>query len=422
MSTDQLERRLPEILTELSLPRVPDYTDDLLGRTARMSQRPAWTYPERWFPVSTLTTALSPVLRPALRPLIVLAVLAALIIASLAWYAGSQRQLPPLFGLAKNGLVLTTNAGGDVVTVDPASNVTHTLFAGPALCCPQVSGDGGRVALLRVPNAGGEPTALVVLNIDGTTVRELPAELVNGLADFALSPRGDRLLLAIPSGPKIVDLASGNVTSISAAPDITRASWVGATGDILLTAHIADTPPAGSALDVYRLSGGATSGATKVTSLQYAIDAPLLSPDGSKFVYYIWGPEERLQGRIHVFTFETGTDEAITPEAATGPVDTTNWENPVWSPDGSLIAAEQYATGGNHLVIMPAAGGNPVIVGPAFPTGSGGAAMHFSPDGTSLLATYRSDQTTWLLPVSGGEGHQVPWVAGEEVDWQRLAP
>jgi dipeptidyl aminopeptidase/acylaminoacyl peptidase len=260
-----------------------------------------------------------------------------------------------------------------------------------------------------------------VLNIDGTTVREIPADLLRGLADFALSPRGDRLLLAIPSGPKIVDLASGTVTSISAAPDITRASWIGPSGDILLTARVADTTPSGSTLDVYRLSAGATSGATKLTTIQYAIDTPQVSPDGSKFLYFIWGPEERLQGRIHVFTFATGKDEAITPEAAQGPVDPTKWENPVWSPDGSLIAVERYATEGNQLAILPAAGGVPVLVGPAFPTGSGGAAIRFSPDGTSLLATYHVNQKTWLLPVSGGDGKHVPWVAGD-VDWQRLAP
>src|SRR6185503_1607697 len=59
MSIDRLERRLPEVLTELSLPVMPDYVDNLLSRTERMSQRPGWSFPERWFPVRTIPAGLS---------------------------------------------------------------------------------------------------------------------------------------------------------------------------------------------------------------------------------------------------------------------------------------------------------------------------------------------------------------------------
>jgi len=72
--------------------------------------------------------------------------------------------------------------------------------------------------------------------------------------------------------------------------------------------------------------------------------------------------------------------------------------------------------------VIPASGGTPVLVGPAFPTSANGAAIRFSPDGTSLLVTYRFDGSTWLLPVSGAQGRQVSWVPNEDIDWQRLAP
>ena len=49
--TDRFERRLPEILTRISAPQVPDYTDDILGLTARRRQRPGWTFPGRWLPM-----------------------------------------------------------------------------------------------------------------------------------------------------------------------------------------------------------------------------------------------------------------------------------------------------------------------------------------------------------------------------------
>ena len=78
MSIDRLERRLPEVLTELSLPRVPDYVDDLLSRTARTPQRPGWTFLERWFPVSAITDAMSLPQRLPLRPLVAIAILVVL--------------------------------------------------------------------------------------------------------------------------------------------------------------------------------------------------------------------------------------------------------------------------------------------------------------------------------------------------------
>ena len=97
MSMDRLERRLPEVLTELSLPAMPDYVDSLLSRTERTPQRPGWTFPERWFPVSTITAAFAPKRSIPLRPLIVLALLAALVAGALAFYVGShQRQPAPL--------------------------------------------------------------------------------------------------------------------------------------------------------------------------------------------------------------------------------------------------------------------------------------------------------------------------------------
>jgi hypothetical protein len=73
-------------------------------------------------------------------------------------------------------------------------------------------------------------------------------------------------------------------------------------------------------------------------------------------------------------------------------------------------------------VVIPAAGGDPVIVGPEFPTGTGGAFIQFSPDGASLLVTYHFNDQTWLLPTSGGAGQQVTWATNDQNVWQRLAP
>ncbi|MFL5641967.1 MAG: hypothetical protein ACJ771_06465 [Chloroflexota bacterium] len=58
---DRLEGQLPAAFTDLADERTPDYLIDILGQTARSRQRPAWTFPGRWFPTMPAITA-----RPAL--------------------------------------------------------------------------------------------------------------------------------------------------------------------------------------------------------------------------------------------------------------------------------------------------------------------------------------------------------------------
>ena len=95
MTADRrFERDLPDLLADLYLGPAPDYRDELVRQFAATSQRPAWTFPERWIPMSVTTLA-----RQALQPLpwrtigllVVLALLAAV---ALVAYMGSQRALP----------------------------------------------------------------------------------------------------------------------------------------------------------------------------------------------------------------------------------------------------------------------------------------------------------------------------------------
>ena len=423
MSIDRLERRLPEVLTDLSLPVMPDYIDTLLSRTERMPQRPGWTFPERWFPVSTITSALAPRRPISLRPLIVLAVVAALIAGALAIYVGSQQQLPPPFGLARNGLITTASAAGDIVLLDPKDGSTRTIVAGPNLCCSAFSPNGRYVDYLRLPpgQPDGEPTALVIADMHGATIAEVPGSNLVGLSHGEWAPTSDKELLTTAEGGIIVEVPSGNVTSVNAPGRIMQASWIGVTGDILLTYLVnVDNGPGYSyqTLRVARLEAGETA-PTTVTEIQYAVGAPLVSPDGSKFLYFIWGPEERLHGRVHVFDFASKRDIAITSEDANEPEH--NVEDPHWSPDGARIAAAWFFAGYDQVGITDAVSGATTFIGPKFPGGfPQGTLMQFTPDGESLLL--RGDDVTWLLPVDGSPGQQVPWHLEPEWGWQRLAP
>jgi len=374
--------------------------------------------------VSTIATALPTRRRPALRPLIVAAVVLALIAAALVAYVGSRPRPAPLLGLARNGPVLITDSGS-IVEVDLTTGSKRTLASGTNLCCAHVSPDGLRFSYSHVPSPGADPVGLTIANFDGSVIRVIPDDVADA-SWYQWSPGGDKLLLTRATGGDVIDIATGAVTAV--APDIgpyevLRASWIGTSGDIAFISNIADTPQTGMTVRFSRLQAGATTGAREVGTAQHFVSDAGVSPDGSKLLYFIWGPEVRLQGKLHVIDLVTGDDRAITPEVDVPQAEITEWENPVWSPDGSHIAAEVYTAGPNHIAVIPATGGDPVFVGPEFPTGTGGAQIRFSPDGQSLMATYNHNGETWLLPVSGAAGRLLPWAAEQDdIGWQRLAP
>jgi hypothetical protein len=102
---DRVEPRLAELITELAAPSLPDYTDDVLARTAGLRQRPRWTLLERWLPMGVLAQRSAYIPRVPWRAIIVAALLM-VVLAATSPGSGSQRRAAPPFGLAKNGLVM----------------------------------------------------------------------------------------------------------------------------------------------------------------------------------------------------------------------------------------------------------------------------------------------------------------------------
>ncbi len=56
-SPRRFEQDLPVLIADLYLQGTPDYRDDLVQQVARVRQRPAWTFPERWLPMDLATKA-----------------------------------------------------------------------------------------------------------------------------------------------------------------------------------------------------------------------------------------------------------------------------------------------------------------------------------------------------------------------------
>ena len=149
-SPRRFEHDLPVLLADMYLARTPDYRDDLVQRIARVRQRPAWTFPERWLPMDLATKALPGATRIPWRIVGVLALMAALLAGMLAFYAGSQRRLPEPFGPAANG-ALVFAADGDILSADPVTGRTATLVSSPEI--DSASRPVARRHPLRVPAA-----------------------------------------------------------------------------------------------------------------------------------------------------------------------------------------------------------------------------------------------------------------------------
>jgi hypothetical protein len=114
---ERFERDIPELMTELAPAQVPDYFDSMLQETARHSQRPAWSYLERWLPMGVYARTAQ--IRPLnVRPILIFALIGALIAAGLAVYIGSRAtQLPPPFGVAGNGELLYRSTDGSFQSI-----------------------------------------------------------------------------------------------------------------------------------------------------------------------------------------------------------------------------------------------------------------------------------------------------------------
>ena len=74
-------------------------------------------------------------------------------------------------------------------------------------------------------------------------------------------------------------------------------------------------------------------------------------------------------------------------------------------------------------MIGSANGGPVTAIGPTRPDKTGGAEVQFSPDGTSIVAFYNADKTSWLLDPAGGPGH-ASWTTtpSSPSTWQRPTP
>ena len=443
MPSSRLDRRLPEILEEISQPRKPDYFDDLVGLSARTRQRPAWTLPERWLPMVDIAREPAFARQLPWRSIAVLALLLLLLAAGLVWVAGSRHPLPPPFGLAHNGLVVY-GKGGDIFTSDPTSGDSTAIVSGPDNDVdPRWSRDGAMIAFERTATSGSGAANVYVVRPDGSGLTRVTPAPLAAITGYEFSPDGRRLLISADSKriPSLFIAASdgSGTQQLDVGMPATNAAWRPPDGaDISFMDSDNGDPNGGNgAIHLVSSHGGAVR--TIVTDQRArGINRghPLWSPDGSRLAYGEWCDNDCTTGVPLAATIGNTVQTHIVGADGTGarvlPSPPGDWQAPEsWSNDGTKVLVirgpEVDGTGDSQPVAIPVDGTPQGVVIP-YPGGIGTdptTVWQWAPDDSSILGTPTGQSgaavgAVLLDPVTGTY-RTPPWGGIASASWQRIA-
>ena len=429
--SDRFQQELPDVLTAIAAPRMPDYVDDLLAQAAATRQRPRWTFPERWLPMGAIARRQPYVPIPAWRLFLVAALLLALAAAALLVTAGSQQHVPPPFGPARNGAVLFGN--GDIYIRDTLDGPARLVIGGPTydfaggftrdgtrLTFLRRDGRHGRVAgraaagVRRRPD-GSNPVALTPPLGRARLVRYRPRQRIDGLhrgrsRDEAVAVRRKRRaspanLRQLPIGDPPMSVGFPNFLPRPATRSSSGAET--ASGSSGRSGIFAIRPDGTGLRPITRTDGNPDDG--------YQFPQP--SPDG-RFIAYTWWDRVLSGLRINILDLRTGDDRILTDVGRSQGYAT-------FSPDSRRIVFTDYLADTYQIMVAPVDGSSPPLpVGPRFrQVNNKSIGGMFSPDGKWVVVGDTGTGETRLIDsAKGGDGTLLAWSAADISGWQRLAP
>jgi len=444
MSTARpLEGRLPEILEEISVPRTPAYFDDILGQVGRTRQRPGWSFPERWLPMTALSERVATAPRIPMRLAVALALLLVALVVSIALIAGSQRPaVPAPFGVAGNGAIVFADPNGAIVAGNVSDDSTKVIVPGPGHLRPVFSPDGRSLAYLQRDDSGR--TDIVVSDPNGRSPRVLSANTVGEVGHFGWTPDSQAVIAGV--GAAIYEFAAdatGDPTTIFESSGSSNFNYLGELNNSLGNLF---RPPNGDEILVVRqeadatglyrrpVSGGdlipvITSGSSSVPLSDVA--KPQWSPDGTKIVFSLHSPSDPNFGRAYVINADGSglTQVSRLPKPPDSVIDE-EWAT--WSPDGTRIAFGRwfmYPDGSvdpRPVVVVDLATRDEREMSNREVNGYGG--WSWSPDGKSILQI-PNDQSehagqVLVLDAATGNMRETGWIAdyAKGPTWQRTVP
>ena len=422
---DPFERRIGAAMDDIAGTRPLDYLDDVFRQTARTAQRPRWSFPERWFNVDT--TFARPVLpgrRVPYRSLIALAVLAALL-ATAAFYIGSQKRLPPPYGPADNGQIVFA-MDGNVFAIDSLTAMPRLLIddLDGRLGGPANSPDGQLIAYDHVKSGADH---IWVAEADGTNPRQVLDRAFDGRS-FAWGPDSrsmaivthatrPELWIASTDGAAARLVELGDLYPWDATWDPQRAGVLlvraehKVTGEVDLFFVNLD----GTVLEKLDLRGRMLNGP------EYEFSGLAISPDGETIAYNAVEVHEAPVNRFrtHVINRDGTNDRPVPAPLESGYSQA--WA--IFSPDGKWIAMESWVSqpdgsAVNQVALAPADGsGVARWIGPKVPGQT--IIKSWSPDGTKVLVCVCDMNEVYAVDPISGSTERLPWVS-DLPDWQRV--
>ncbi len=429
-SERRFDQDLPDLLAQVAHAPAPDYRDLIVQRTARTRQRPAWTFPERWLPMSAVTSRTATVPRFPLRIVAAVALLLIALIVGAVLFAGSQRHLPAPFGPARNGLV-TYASGGDIYAVDPGTGRSTVIVRGPGDINPRWSGDGTRLVFERQEVASG-PGLLFVTGADGSDPIQVTPQPLLSIDTYSFSPNGAEILITATSargipGVFIAEADGSGIRPLDLPGRATDAAWRPPDGsEVLFMDNGEDSNATDNSIYAINVATGTVRTILKgadVTTGPFR-GHPAWSPDGSMISFGEWLGINGADVQTHIITAD-GAPVRILPI----PTDAV-WQAPyTWSNDGTRLLAIRGYTGDAtqaRPVVVPVDGSGPGLEIP-YPGGMGTpstSAWAWSPDDSSILGTPTDVSATTMLdqvildPVTG-TSRTLPWTSVSQPSWQR---
>ena len=424
------DRLLSAWLHDIAPAREPEHLlGEVLARTARTRRRAPWRIPERWNPMSAITSRFAPTTPVPWRILAVTSALLLALVASLALLAsGAFDTKAPPYGLAHNGQIYYSD--GSQLFARSADGTVTNVASGFA---PVLSPDGTRLTFLR-PTTGGN--ALWTANLDGSNARQLQLPGPD-IGWFEWSPDGDSAVVVIDSQPNVLTIIptdGGDPATHDIGVFIDQPVFRPTTGS-----QVAFLGKVGEDRGIY-LVGRDGSNLVKLDldpgyelDENYDVDkccyfwAMSWSPTGDRLLYTTLEPAPGSPAgagfRNHLATIgSTGnviSDEILEFDAATD-----DEFVGAWTPSGDGMVF-QNVEGTKHWLSYAELG--PSGAGPARDLGieaNDWIGSQVSPDGTQLIvvmpAPEGTPQVVYLVELASGTRTQVD--LGSDAAWQRLAP
>jgi hypothetical protein len=418
---DGFERTVSDWLDEQAGRGAPGYLDEVLSRTTRTRQRPAWSSLERWLPMD-MTTNLRIASRPTLgRALLLGAVLIALIGLALIAVGSRNPRVPAPFGVAANGEIAYM-ANGDILVADPDGSHPRAIITGPSDDdAPAYTRDGTRLSFLR-PVSPTEAT-LMIAAADGSGVRAVLKEPLTAASWFDWSPDGRSLAIVHKVNGvgvlSIVDIEHGTMRTLD-VKGLDVDYWVaylpGTTSELLFGSRTASGDSEQAGIYSIQTEGGLPTAIAPVVIGPVEYKNVDLAPDGRTLTYWRW-ESPTLPGRIHQLDIATKDDRVLRFDpSAYGET------NLVHSPDGSQVLLSRNGTAFAQIMIAPADASRPgIFVGRQFDKNTDTPIYGFSPDGKAVFVTSDGATPKFYDAVTGAV-RAGPSTPSNCCTWQRLAP